>query len=245
MPKLSQIIALANGKKARSQAEITVLHHQLQKAVLLDGITRTYRPLNEDGEKFPPESKKVQLRVTEMISRARAAMSDVIDIVVTQDTANTKAFANIIVDGKAIATDVPVCNLLFLEKHLIDLATFVDKLPVLDPAESWERNEEMDCYATAPFETIKTKKLPRNHVKYDATKEHPAQVEMYMEDVLVGNWTTTKFSGAILDADRRAMLSRIRKLQDAVKMAREEANSLEVKDVAIAKGIFDFVFDAP
>lgn len=245
MPKLCQIIALANGKKARSQAGLTELYHLIQKTPLLDGITRTYRPLDENGEKFPPEAKKVQTRVTDLIVRVRGILTDMIDIVVTQDTANTQAFADIVVDDTVLAEHVPVCHLLFLEKHLVDLATFVEKLPILDPAESWERNDEMDCYATAPFETIKTKKLPRNHVKYEATKDHPAQVEMYTEDVLVGNWTTIKFSGAILEADRRAIIARIRQLQDAVKTAREEANCLEVKDVSIAENLLDFVFDTP
>ena len=242
MAKLNQIIAIANGKKSKSQADLTELYHALQKPASLDGITRTYRSCNEEGEQLPSESKKVQVRVSEVIEKAKTIFADVVDVVATQDNANTVAFADVVVGGQVVIAHVPVTNLLFLEKHLIDLSTFVEKLPTLDPAESWEKNQAMDCYATKPYETTRTKKIPRNHVKYDATKEHPAQVEMYMEDVLVGYWQTIKFSGAIQDADRRAMLGRIRKLQEAVKMAREEANSTEVKDISIAKGILGYVF---
>lgn len=39
--------------------------------------------------------------------------------------------------------------------------------------------------------------VPRNHVKAEATDKHPAQVEVYHEDVPVGYWTTVKFSGAL------------------------------------------------
>ena len=40
------------------------------------------------------------------------------------------------------------------------------------------------------------KTVPRNHNKDEATKKHPAQVEMDTEDVRVGTWKTT-FSGAL------------------------------------------------
>jgi len=85
--------------------------------------------------------------------------------------------------------------------------------------------------------------VPKNHVKYEATKEHPAQVEMYMEDVWVGTWTTTKFSGAIPVATRNAMLERVRKLTDAVKTAREEANGLEVRGQKVGAAVLGYVFD--
>jgi hypothetical protein len=85
--------------------------------------------------------------------------------------------------------------------------------------------------------------VPKNHVKYEATKEHPAQVEMYMEDVWVGTWTTTKFSGAIPAAVRNAMLERMRKLLDAVKTAREEANNLEVRPVKVGAALLGYIFD--
>src|SRR5438132_1009448 len=83
----------------------------------------------------------------------------------------------------------------------------------------------------------------RNHVKYEATKEHPAQVEMYMEDVWVGTWTTTKLSGAIPAATRNAMLERVRKLLDAVKEAREEANLLQVQTQKLGDALLAYVFD--
>jgi hypothetical protein len=85
--------------------------------------------------------------------------------------------------------------------------------------------------------------VPKTHVKYEATKEHPAQVEMYMEDVWVGTWTIVKSSGAIPAATRNAMLERVRKLLDAVKAAREEANGIEVKPQKVGAAILGYVFD--
>jgi hypothetical protein len=245
MAKLHQIVALANGKKLRAVSSITELHKTIQKASLLDGITKTYRPINEEGEKLPPEEKRVQLRVSDVIAKARAILADVIDVVATQDINNTTAWADVVVDGKTIVNHVPAVHLLFLEDQLTDLHTFVSKFPTLDPAEKWSVNGEMDCYAAEPSEQIRTKKVPRVLVKYDATDKHPAQVDTWMEDVAVGYWTTTKFSGGILEADRRAILARIIKLQEAVVAARGEANNTDVKDVSVAKDFLGYIFDTP
>lgn len=242
MTKLCQIIAVANGKKSKAQSELTRVHHTLAKAGLLEGIARSYRPKDEEGEKLPGESKRVQFTATQGIREAAAVLSELIDVVATQDTANCEAKADVVVDGKALLPKVPVTNLLFLEKQLTDLHTFVDKLPTLDPAETWEHDGAAGTFATPPFETARTKKIPRNHVKAEATDKHPAQVDVYIEDVVAGYWSTKKFSGALPATERNGMLERVRKLQEAVKFAREEANAIEVKDVKFGKPIMEYIF---
>ncbi len=63
------------------------------------------------------------------------------------------------------------------------------KLPVHDPAENWTHDPSSATWRTDPVKTIKTKKIPRNHVKAEATDRHPAQVEVYYKDIPVGYWT--------------------------------------------------------
>ena len=242
MIKLNQVIALTAGKKSRSQKTITEVYHQLQKAMLLDGIARTYRPKDEDGEKFPAERKHVQLKVKDAVNKVKEELVELFDVVATQDYANCLAKADIKVDGVVILEKVPVTYLLFLEKQLVDLNTFVEKLPTLDSAETWKYSTEVDCYASDSYETYKTKKVLKNHVKSEATKEHPAQVETYSEDVVVGYWTTTKFSGAINSKEKNDIIERVRKLQEAVKCAREEANTTEVSSMKVGSKVLSFVF---
>jgi hypothetical protein len=242
MPKLNQIIALTAGKKSQAHKTITEVHHDLQKAALLEGITRTYKPKDDDGEQLPPEKKLVQLKVKETIHSVVEALTDLFDVVATQDLANCSARANVVVDGQTILKEVPVTHLLFLEKQLTDLHTFVEKLPTLDPGETWHYNADVDCFASEPYQTTKTKKVLKNHVKAEATDKHPAQVETYTEDVIVGYWTTTKFSGAIPARQRNEMLDRVRQLQEAVKCAREEANSLNVETRKIGGDVLRYIF---
>ena len=243
MPKLNQIIAIQAGKKSQAKETLTEAHHKLKKAELLNGIVRTYQPRDENGEPQPDERKMVQLKVNEVIGQITRDLAEMFDVVATQDWANCTARADVVVDGQPLLRGVPVTHLLFLEKQLVDLRTFIDSLPVLDSAEEWEYRPEVDCHVSAPSRSNRTKKVPRNHVKYEATKEHPAQVEMYMEDVWVGTWTITKFSGAIPAATKNAMLDRVRKLLDEVKAAREEANGLEVHPQKVGAALLSFVFD--
>ncbi len=242
MPKLNQIIAVTAGKKTQAHKAITEAYQNLQKVALLEGISRTYKPRDDEGEQLPAEKKLVQLRVKDAIKGVTAALTDLFDVVATQDHANSQAKGNVVVDGVTLLKGVPVTTLLFLEKQLVDLHTFVEKLPALDPGESWEYSPEVDYHVSEPYQTTKTRKVLKNHVKAEATKEHPAQVETYTEDVVVGYWTTVKFSGAVPARTKNEMLQRVRKLQEAVKCAREEANAVEVELKKLGGSIFQFVF---
>ena len=71
MARLNQIIAVEKGIKSRSFQELTDAHHALQKPTLLSGISRTYRPKDEEGEQLPPESTKVQVKSEEIIRQMR------------------------------------------------------------------------------------------------------------------------------------------------------------------------------
>lgn len=242
MAKLNQIIAIEKGVKSRTQRDLTDAHHALQKPVLLTGLTRTYQPDDEMGEKFPSETTRVQVRSQDMIQKTQEVLTELFDVTATKDETNCSARADVVVDGKVLLTKVPVTSLLFLEKQLVDIHTFVKKLPVLDPSETWHFDASGDCQVTDAIFTVKTKKVPRNHVKAPATDKHPAQVEMYYEDVRVGQYKTVKFSGACPQKQVNELLERVEKLQKAVKFAREEANNTEAVQKHFGAAVFGFLF---
>ncbi|WP_037606540.1 DUF7873 family protein [Streptacidiphilus rugosus] len=241
--KLNQIIAVEKGVKAKAFADLTQAHHDVQKTALLTGIARTYQPRDEEGEMFPPESTRVQVHAEDVLRGTAASLTRLFDVTATKDWANCHARAEVKVDGRVLLTGVPVGYLLFLEKQLVDLHTFVKKLPVLDAAESWSRDESTDSWRTEAVRTNRTKKVYRNHVKAEATEKHPAQVEVYTEDVTIGYWTTVKFSGALPARRVNELLERVEKLQQAVKFAREEANATEIVDQRIGDAVFGYLFE--
>lgn len=243
MTLLNQIIAVEKGVKTKSERDFTKIHHEVTKVNLLSGLDRKYSPKDDDGDALPPESTLVQLTVPSALATAEQALSRLFDVTATKEFANATAKADVKIDGKPLLVDVPVTYLLFLEKQLTNIHTFISKLPTLDPSEKWAPSSAATgTFETEGAQTVKTKKVPRNHVKAPATDKHPAQVELFHEDVMVGTWTTKKFSGAIT-ADRHAeLLSRVETLQEAVKFAREDANSAEVKDQFPGKAVFGYLF---
>jgi len=243
MTKLNQIIAIEKGVKSQTTRVETDLYHSLEKKPLFAGLSRRYTPKDEeDGDRLPSESVAVQIKSEDVLQQLTAALTRLIDVTATKDAANTRASADVIVDGVVIAAAVPVTTLMFLEKECEKLAAFVGRLPVLDPATAWESGDG-GVFRSAPIETVRTKKTPKNHVLYEATKEHPAQVQMFTEDVIVGTWEKIEFSGA-LRADRvDGILTRLDKLRTAIKFAREEANSIDVTDVRYGESILGFLFE--
>lgn len=241
--KLNQVIAVANGKKTQAEKTLTEIYQRLQKPDLYSGLTRVYKPLDEDGETQPSEEKLPQLNVNDSIDSARVALTELINIVATQDNANTVARADVKVDEKVVLKDVPVTHLLFLEKQLNDIQTFVSKLPTLDASERWKFDDNVNYFVTPVSQTNRNVKKYKNHVKSEATDKHPAQVEVYTEDQKVGTWNTVKFSSCIEATKKAQFALKVKKLIEAVKLAREESNSIEVKKVNYADDVLEFIFE--
>lgn len=248
--KLCAIVAVVNGKKTRTQKEATEVYHKFQKP-LFDGLLKTFIPATESTdaeghpiilETFPDEKKKIVYTVEQALKDIQTALSDAIDVTATQDYANCVARADVKVEDRVILDQVPVTHLLWLEKQLVDLRTNLNAIPTLDPKEDWSWDANVSAQATQPEFQNKTKKIQKVLVKYQATKEHPAQTEMVTEDVVVGKWKTIKYSSAISEDEKRAICQRADKLVEAVKMAREEANQMEVDQVKNADKLFGYVF---
>lgn len=240
--KIHQVLALEKGVKRRTHDEITHLHHTVTREQLLSGLSRVYTPKDDDGEVFPPESTPVRVKATDALQLLEKSMSRLFDITLVKDTANMTAKADIVVDGRTIVEDAPVSYLLFLEKQLTDLRTFFRKMPVLEPGIRWTFDKTSNLWKSDGVQTTKSKKVPRSHVKYEATEHHPAQVEMYMEDVTIGTWTTTRYSGALPQETVDRYVQRVEQLLDAVKSAREEANSGDVTDREVGAAVFEFIY---
>lgn len=244
MPKLNQINAILTSRKSETEKEVTEIYKLIQKDALFAGRERTYRPIDEEkGQKLPAESQRVQHRAEDLIRKVVGKWTEVWNLVLTQDTGNQTAKANVEVDGQVVLADVPVTTLLFLDKQLNDLETFLSKIPTPDPSEEWSHDPNTGLLRSKVSESIRTSKEPTVIVKYEATKEHPAQTEIFTKDVAVGTWSQILYSGC-LQADRKdALLARVRKLQEAVKTAREQANLIEVERKSI-KPLLEFVFGA-
>ena len=207
----------------------------------MNGFQKNYQRRDEEGETYPPESQKVRLNHADVLKQVAAGLTELFDITATKDYANCQAKADVVIDGEPLLKEVPATYLLFLEKQLTDLRTFVDKMVDLDEGEEWLEDASTGLHKTAATQTQRTKKVQRPIVLYDATEHHPAQTQLITEDVVVGYWTTVKYSGALPRPRKDALLERIDKLARAVKFAREEANGIKVEQQHPGKEVFAYL----
>lgn len=253
MTQLHTVLAIRDTVRSRKIERATTAHRESQKAALYEGLTRSYRPKAEDGDQLPTEQQHVQANADTFLNRYADAVSRDLNLMATIDAANQLASADVQVPTgtlsgggepiyRTLLPSVPATHLLFLTRELDDMYTFVSKLPTLDPAVRWTYDENVMAYVGEPVETHRTKKIMRNHVKAEATDRHPAQVDTFQEDVVVGLWTLVRRSGALPLERKTQLLQRIDTLRIAVKEARERANQVDVTDVEVARPIFDYLF---
>lgn len=239
---LNQIVAVEKGARTRTETEITGVYHLIQRGDSFMGISRVYTPKDDEGDQLPPEEKIVAAKTQSAIDQFKAAQIEFGDVIATKDWGNTEAKADVVVDGITLIPDVPVTHLLFMEKRLLEIKAFIGELPVLPTTDNWTWDEQLGQFRSDPAGTVRTTKIPDVQVLYEATDKHPAQVQPFNRDVVVGTWTTTKFSSALPASRVTELLDRVTKVQEAVKFAREEANMAEVPQRHVTGAVLDYIF---
>lgn len=239
---LSQCIAIEKDAKDKAASELSRATNLLGNVGKLSGIARTYTPMEDGGVVLPPESTRVQIKAASIIKDVESSLATLFDVIATKDWTNCIARADVVVDGAVLLKGVPATYLLFLEKQCAELLAFVKRIPTLDGAEVWNYDQGQDCYATAPVETIRTKKDKKSRVVFEGNQHHQPQFLVWDEDVPEGRWKTIKYSGAMQQSEVNAMIARIEKLQRAVKFAREEANRTTTQQQEVGAAILQYIF---
>lgn len=256
MTQLHTFIALRDAVKSRRTQALTALHRESTKYDLYEGLTRSYRPRDaDDTETLPTENRNIQVNADTMLNGLVQTVTRDWNLMASVDASNQRAVADVVVptgektpSGEAVTRvvlrQVPATFLLYLARELDDVYTFVSKLPTLDPAARWEYDENVAAHVADPVETHRTKKVLRNHVKWEpqpGNDKHPAQVDTFTEDKVVGYWTLVRRSGALPLERKARLLQRIDTFRLAVKEARERANETEVDDREVARAVFDYL----
>lgn len=240
--KLNQTLAIEKSLKGRVENVFAQLSASVQKPDLMDGFSKTFKPINEDAIGPQPQSKKVQLTSKEVFNQLTKSLGELFTTTAAKDIANCTAKADVTVNGEVLLRQVPATYLLFLDKQLTALATFAQRFSELPSDTNWIADPNTGYYRSEEIKTQGTQLVKDVLVKAPATDKHPAQVEVIDKQVPVGVWTTTKFSGAISRPDKLALLERIQNLQIAVKEALEDANGVAVGDHDHGSRVMKFLF---
>lgn len=161
--------------------------------------------------------------------------------------ANVRARADIVLEDDAatiLAKDVPATALLELEKRVAEVQALLLAIPTLDPSKGFLPDPQRPggAYKARDVVKTKTKKDVKVVVKYEATKEHPAQTELLNVDVPIGKISEQEWSGLISPAEKAVLMDRVEKLARAVRRARSRANDVEVDTTKkLGKALLDYV----
>lgn len=243
-PKLHQILAIESNIRKQTQKDLTVAHHSMQKTSSLEGLSRTYTPVNDDGEKLPAEVTLLQTRTPEILRKTAKILEKMYNITAARDYANCTAKADVVLDdGSVLISGAPATFLLWLEKKLDDMHTLVSKLPILPTDIEWEFDSNQNCFKNKnEIKTHRTQKIFYPLVLSEATEHHPAQVAEKSRDEIVGYWNAMRYSGAMEAQTVQKMKERVEQLQKAVKFAREKANTVEAPEVNVGENMMRFIF---
>lgn len=245
MPKLHELLAVEGDLEGIYKKIIDETINTFQKKVdRFFGAVRTLEWFEEGNPPQPAEYQELTTTVKKKLDYQEEAIVRYIDALLQKERTNQNARADLVVNGITIAADVPATFLLGMESRLKKIRETYNAIPTLPPNIKWEKDATKgdDIYSRGhPEQQLKTEKIFKVQVLYEATKEHPAQVEKIPETKNVGVYKKEMWTGLYSPAEKSRLLGRLDELIRAVKKARQRANMTEVVNVKIGKEIFAYL----
>lgn len=248
MTRLHELLAVASNLKGQAEKCRTELIDTFGKKRHLFGERiQTFIPLAEGADPVTEEKSDIQSTVDQEMEWIFGHLMKALNVQYQISEANTEARAAVVLeDGTELLKPIPATALLELEKTLTEsIQPLLQSVPTLDPAKGFRPDADRPhgIFKARDVEKPRTRKTKRVLIKYEATKEHPAQTETYDFDETIGSIRISEWSGMITPARKADMLDRCEQLLRAVKKARSRANEMEVDVVSkrIGKEILDFI----
>ena len=208
------------------------------------GGQRVGGAVDQGHERLEAETK-LATTVASELDKAMSTVAAAITAGYQIDEANTRAKADIVVDGEVIARDVPATFLLQLERRLREVRALFRETPCFDPVRTWTVDVDADrkhVLKAAAVVTIRKARTRKYNVMYEATKEHPAQVDVVEVDEPVGEIRSYEWTGMLASSKKAALVERVDALVASVKQARSRANTIDVNtEERIGKTLCDFL----
>lgn len=247
MTKLHELLAVEGTLENQANKVRTDLMGTFEKKRHLFEEKRIVFTPSVEGEQATVEAQSdIQSTVAKELAWIQGHMAKALDASYQVAEANTEARADVILDDDTVLLKgLPATALLELEKRVAEVHALVASIPTLDPAKGFTPDAQKGEGIFKAREVVKTrtKKTAKVIVKYEATKEHPAQTELVHEDVPVGKLQEQEWSALITPAQKAELIERAEALLRAVRRARSRANDTEVDTTKkIGAVLLKFVF---
>lgn len=190
------------------------------------------------------EHKEVVSTVQEKLDYTAKTAIRYFDALLTKESSNQSAVADLIVGGKTIEVGLPATYLLAMETRLRIVREYIAAIPTLQPGVAWERDEtQRDGILVTAHPDIreKTEKSVIYQTVAEATDKHPAQVAAQNTVNVIGLFTTRTWCGMISPGEKSDLLGRVDELYQAFKKARSRANQVEINQRKIGRRLFEYI----
>jgi len=248
MPKLHEVLAVESGLQtaAKKINDETIKTFGKKDEHFVETVTEVRHFAEDDSKLNTDETKAMVTTVFDKLLYTVLPNVRALDAYLQKEATNQLAKADIEVDGKVIAADVPATVLLGLETKLTELRLVYEAIPTLAPGPTWQidgdKRKAGGVYRSMqPDVTFRTRKTVKPIIMAPATEHHPAQVQAVSEDVPVAKITKQHWSGMITSGQKSDLLERLDQLLRAVKRARQRANATDVIKRTIGKELFAFL----
>ena len=246
--KLHELLAIETNlenqaKKCRAELAGTFE----KKRHLFEEKRVTFTPNSEGAQPQTEAQSDLQSTITKEFAWVQSFIAKSLDASYQVAEANTAARADIILEDSdtVLIAKVPATALLELEKRVAEIAALITATPTLDPAKGFVPDEQRGngIFRAREVNKARTRKEKKVFIKYEATKEHPAQTELLDQDVPVGTVQEQEWSGLITPAHKSELLNRAEMLLRAVRRARSRANEETVDTTKkIGNTLLNYVF---
>mgnify|MGYP001556671169 CR=1 FL=1 len=229
MPKLHELLAVeSNLENQANKVRGELTDTFAKKRHLFEEKRVTFTPSGE-GSSVTESQSDIQSNVKEELEWIKDHLIKALDASYQVAESNTAARADIVLeDDTVLITGVPATALLELEKRVAEIMALIVAVPTLDPAKGFTKDTSRNLYVARTVNKQRTRKEKKVFIKYEATKEHPAQTELLDQDVVVGTIQEQEWSGLITPVEKADLINRVEILARAVRRARSRANDVEV-----------------
>lgn len=236
MPKLHELLAAEKTPTGAWNALLEETKKKFGNPHFFEGHSKSLKmiedsPQNAATEAQAREEKPVTTNVFDTLDYALGIFANSENLQASKNITNTRALADVRFRGETILTELPVDELLGLEARLARIKDLYLAIPTLDASKHWEVDTEAGTHqwrAKFAEDTTKTEKTIVPVTLKEATKEHPAQVQVVSKDQVVGMFTTQRRSGAATAIEKSEAIKLVDELLIEIKQARMRANQTEV-----------------
>lgn len=232
MTKLHELLAVESNlenQAAKCRSDLTATFEK--KRHLFEEKRVTFTPAGEGTIPVTETQSDIQTNVNKELDWVQTHLVKALDASYQVAEANTVARADVVLEDDAqtvLLTGVPATALLELEKRVAEIAALITAVPTLDPAKGFVKDDSRNLYRAREVNKTRTRKEKKVFIKYEATKEHPAQTELLDQDVNVGTIQEQEWSGLVTPAEKAELINRVEMVARAVRRARSRANDVEV-----------------